>query len=161
MDYVTAHALFEYRDGALFRRAAPPRSKVLAGARVGTVNGCGYEIFSYKKKQYRAHRIIFLLHHGYAPEYVDHVNGNRLDNRVENLRAADPVTNQYNTKKHVDNTSRHKNVWVDPRTGHFVVKVAVSRKNTYVGTYKTLPDAVAAAKQARIAAHGAFANHGD
>lgn len=160
MDYDTAHRLFEYRDGALFRRVSPPRSNIPVGTRVGVINALGYEVFGHNRKQYRVHRVIFLMRHGYLPEYVDHIDGNTLNNRAENLRSADPVTNQYNTKKHADNSSGHKNVWVDPRTGHFVVKVAVHRKNTYVGTYKTLLDAVTAATEARLAAHGAFANHG-
>lgn len=160
MDYETAHKLFEYRDGALFRRVSPSRSNVPIGARVGSVNMFGYEVFGHKGKQYRVHRVVFLMHHGFMPLYVDHVDGDKLNNRIENLRVADAVTNQYNTKKHRDNKSGRKNVWIDPRTGNFVVKIAVNRKNTYVGTFKTLDEAVFAAKEYRNIHHGDFANHG-
>jgi hypothetical protein len=55
------------------------------------------------------HRLVFLYHHGYVPEYVDHINRSRLDNRIENLRAVSYRENCYNSRRK-NNTSSYSGV---------------------------------------------------
>lgn len=69
-----------------------------AGKKTGTISAHGYVFLSIKNKLYTGHRVAFMFVHGYAPKQVDHVNGVRDDNRIENLRAANNCNNQWNTK---------------------------------------------------------------
>lgn len=69
-----------------------------AGKATGTISAHGYVFLSINSKLYTGHRIAFLIMNGYLPEQVDHINGNRSDNRISNLRPASNNKNQWNTK---------------------------------------------------------------
>ena len=69
-----------------------------AGKVTGTISAHGYVFLSIKNKLYTGHRIAFLIMNGYLPEQVDHINGDRSDNRILNLRPANNNKNQWNTK---------------------------------------------------------------
>lgn len=69
----------------------------------------GYFTVGFQGKQFMAHRIIWALHHGRQPNgLIDHINGQRWDNRIENLREATPAQNAWNSK----------NRWKGNSTGH-------------------------------------------
>jgi hypothetical protein len=66
------------------------------------------------RHQLYAHRIVFAMHRGRWPSAVDHVNGDRLDNRIENLREADCTQNNANRSAQVNNMAGFKGVvWYD------------------------------------------------
>lgn len=62
-------------------------------------------LITYKGKQTGVHRIIYKMHYGHCPDVLDHIDGNPLNNKIDNLRSADPTLNQWNTKKRINNTS--------------------------------------------------------
>lgn len=71
------------------------RVKRLNNSIVGSLNDRGYRVVKFKGKSYKVHRIIWFLHKGKLPkEQLDHINGIKDDNRIENLREA---TNQENS----------------------------------------------------------------
>jgi hypothetical protein len=85
--------LFEYRDGALFLKNRTTDSigrsvKHLNGKIAGTPDSSGYLQTKINGKLHLNHRLIFLMFNGYLPSFVDHINGKRSDNRIENLRSA-------------------------------------------------------------------------
>ena len=90
--------LFEYRDGDLYWKVKPAK-QVAVGAKAGCKNSHGYCVVRVNKVLYGIHRIIFLMHHGHLPEYIDHADGDRLNNRIENLRQATKIQNSYNLGK--------------------------------------------------------------
>lgn len=151
--------LFSYRDGALYwlKRV---NSKVAAGSRAGTVNNLGYVVITIDGKKIHAHRLIWLWHGHPLPVQLDHMNGIVGDNRVENLRAADYVTNACNSKVRSDNTSGVKGVSWCTTFNKWAVQirrgsVLISRK------FKTLEEAANFAREKRAELHGEFACEGN
>lgn len=78
----------------------------------GCINALGYVQISYQKKQYLAHRVIWELVFGEPPVgWIDHVDGNRSNNRIENLRVVTPRQNSWNRKANRDTSSKFKGVY--------------------------------------------------
>ena len=78
------HELFEYRDGNLYWKINRVTKKCI-GKKAGSKCKNGYEHIQINYKYIYSHRAIFLYHHGYLPKILDHINGIRDDNRIENL----------------------------------------------------------------------------
>jgi hypothetical protein len=94
--------------------------------------------FKGEKKNYPLHRLIFMYHHGYVPELIDHINADYLDNRIENLQE---LNNQLNTSKagmFSHNTSGYKGVRYRPRDEKWIVNLKVDGKGYYLGQYDDL-----------------------
>lgn len=145
--------IFEYKDGALYRRSGQ-----FAGY-AECKHHTGYNVVFVKGKQMRSHRVIFAMHHGYFPEHVDHINGIKDDNRIENLRPATNQLNQYNAKIPVRNKSGVKNViWLE-RDKKWAVSMRINKKPTWVGKFDDLELADLVATEARIKYHGEYARH--
>jgi HNH endonuclease/AP2 domain len=88
---------------------------------------------------------------------VDHVDGDRLNNRRSNLRLATRSQNMQNGKLRKDNTSGHKGVVFIKETGKWRAQVARDGRAMYFGNYATIEEAIDAARAARESLHGAFA----
>lgn len=149
--------LFEYKDGQLLRKTK--RGGKTKGAPTGCDNGFGYLVTGVNYKLYPTHRLIFLYHSGYLPNVIDHINGNKQDNRIENLREATVSQNNYNCKKRKTNTSGHKNVYWDKTRNKWMVNMRVERRGKHIGYFDNIEDAIKAAIEARIKYHKEFANH--
>ena len=83
----TARALLRYEDGRLFWIASPARS-VKAGAEAGyraTIHGRDYWTVRIHGRMYRRSHLVFLMHYDVAPLTVRYLNGDTLDDRIENL----------------------------------------------------------------------------
>lgn len=152
-------SLFEYKDGNLLWKIDRARGKIKAGSVVGNLTSRGYLRVMINYKEYPLHRIIFLFHHGYLPKVLDHINGNPLDNRIENLREATDQTNQYNRKCGSNNTSGCKNVSWNRANNVWQVHITCNKKvkSWYVKDFEL---AELVAHEARALYHGSFANHG-
>ena len=128
--------------------------------------GQRYPRISVNGKPRSLHRIVFCWHHGYFPKIIDHINNDRLDNRIENLREATQANNCLNRKHHKNSSSPYKNVYLqsDPKNAswerNWVVRVAVNGKSKYFGSYNDIELANLVAIEARAKYHGAFVNHG-
>jgi hypothetical protein len=153
-----AHSLFEYKDGSLYWKVKKaPHVKV--GAKVGSPEVNGYETVMVDGRNWRVHRLVFLMQHGYLPTMIDHINGNRKDNRIDNLRAADKQTNTYNQVLKRNNKSGIKGVsWNNDRQ-KWAVRVNHNKK-TYQKYVKDLELAELVAIEMREKLHGNFANNG-
>lgn len=86
---------FEYRDGTLYWKYHHVRTDYV-GKPAGCIKGKGYLNVYLNGVSYRVHRIIYTMFHGHVPDYIDHIDDNRLNNRIENLRE---TTNSENTSK--------------------------------------------------------------
>jgi hypothetical protein len=153
-----AHRLFEYRDGSLFWRERPKTScKPKEDAEAGTASGHGYRKIRRGKKTYYVHQLIFLMQHGYIPEVVDHIDGNKSNNYVENLRASSKSLNACNSKLPSHNTSGTKGVIWLKRECKWVARVQINKKVIHLGTFDDIELASLVSDEARRLYHGEHA----
>ena len=82
-------------------------TKIKIGDRAGSVHkASGYRVIRVNGKLYKEHRLAWLYHYGYMPtKQLDHINGDRSDNRITNLREATNAENHQNLGKNKNNTS--------------------------------------------------------
>ena len=153
-----ALALFDYQDGKLYWRVKPSRG-VYAGDEVGYIHPAGHRRFMYKRKAYSVHRIIWLMHYGNIPIEIDHKDTNKLNNKIENLRAANKK-NQQNVGFRKDNTSKAKNVYWHKPTMRWSVIVTANKQRHNIGYFNDFELADLVATEARNKYHKEFANHG-
>lgn len=90
--------------------AIKSRGNIKAGMVLGKPRVDGYVRIGIDGKDYFAHRLAFLWVHGFMPDVVDHINGDRSDNRIANLRAASVMTNNRNSAKKSYGKSRFRGV---------------------------------------------------
>lgn len=160
MDQKTAIDLFEYRDGALYWRVKPCRRDPV-GMKAGFFDAArGYTAICYNRKRYYIHRLIYLIHNGYLPPQVDHIDGDKTNNRIENLRACNHAQNARNKPAQINNTSGVKNVVWDKNRLKWVVYMKVNGKNTNFGGFEDIELAAFVASELRDRHHQEFANHG-
>lgn len=108
----------------------------------------GYKVGRLDKVNYLAHRIIWKLVNGVDPDEIDHINGQRTDNRIDNLRSVTPQKNQRNRSPRHDSVSGIVGVYFIPKTGHWQTNIRVGGRPKYLGTFSKLSDAVCARKKA-------------
>jgi hypothetical protein len=99
------------------------------------------------------------MFYGYTPEFVDHIDGNKLNNKITNLREATREQNQQNTKLSKRNTSGQKGVVWRKDTQKWRVKIAANNEIYEGGSYKNKEEAMKVAKELRNMVHGKFARH--
>ena len=150
--------LFDYKDGNLYWRISKAKHTNI-GDLAGYVNSDGYVIVGVKYRYYGAHRIIFLREHGWLPKIVDHIDGNRANNKIENLRAATQAQNAANTKKSTRNKSGHKNISWDNEYKFWRVVIQLNGRSNFIGAFKDLEMAVLIAAEHRDYYHRNFARH--
>ena len=147
--------LFDYKDGELFWKKIGPNKRTDRPA--GAVNRDGYRRIKYMYKLYAVHRLVW-TYHGNAPvAFIDHINGDVLDNRIENLRAATHSQNCMNTRLRSDNTSGIKGVRWSKLKQKWIGTVGVNYKNYCAGEFDTKEKATEAVAKLRQELHGEFA----
>lgn len=124
------------------------------------INPTGYRRGRIFGKNYLAHRVIWAIHYGEWPKlHIDHINGNKLDNRIENLRDVDNSENQRNHPLRKNNKSGVVGVSWDSGCLRWKSQICINGRNTYLGVFKNFEDA----KECRRLAekkHGYHENHG-
>ena len=134
---------------------------VKSGDKAGWIDKTtGYSRLAIKGKYEYVHRLIFLMHYGFMPKMIDHIDGNKLNNVPSNLREASKAQNIYNAKMLHTNTTGCKNVYFEKRTNKWFVKFVIDGKQKMFGKFDSLIDAKQLAEKTRSLLHGDFArNH--
>lgn len=152
--------VFDYRDGALFWKVNTNKSKNLIGKQAGCLSSNSYGSVMLDKKAYCLHRVIFCMHTGLMPEQVDHKDGNRKNNSIDNLRAATDIENKFNKTSQANNTSGAKNVCWNITHKKWAVQIQAHGKRVFAKLFDDFELADLVAHMAREKYHGVFANHG-
>lgn len=149
--------LFHIDDlGRLIRLA--PSGHCHPGEIAGTIQNNRYRAVSFRGARELAHRLAWLYYYGEWPaDDIDHINGNRDDNRISNLRLASRSQNNVNSVVPKNNTSGHKGAYYDKRRGHWVAEIWVYKRKIWLGSFPTTAEAGAAYQGALRLHYGEFA----
>ena len=118
----------------------------------------GYYTVHLGDSYFLVHRILFKMRTGEEPSHIDHIDGNKLNNRQDNLRAATKAQNGWNRPIQKNSSSGVKNVTKCPRTGKWVVRIIANGVRHNGGRFDDIYQAEIAACQLRNKLHGEFAH---
>jgi hypothetical protein len=131
------------------------------GKKLNSVGINGYFQTSINNKKYYLHRLAWLYVYGCMPnKEIDHINNNRSDNRICNLREVSRNQNSANTKLSKNNKSKHKNISLHLKTNLWRVVMTKNKKCIVNKYFKELNDAICFANKMREIHFGIYANHG-
>ena len=147
---------YDPETGALTWRVRP-NGRVPANTQAGCVADTGYRVVRIDGRQWKAHRLAWVLAHGSEPAGdIDHIDGDRLNNRLSNLREANDSENGQNRRRANRNSASGLLGVVAP-TGRavFHASIRVSGKKIHLGSYLTAQDAHSAYLKAKRWMHPA------
>lgn len=128
--------LFTYKNGNLYWKVHIPRSTMKINDKAGSLNkNNGYYKIKINQKLYLGHRLIFLYHHGYLPKYVDHIDGNKQNNNIENLREITKSQNGMNRKSNKNSSSKYKGVSWAKHVNKWLVQIRINNKGINLGYF--------------------------
>jgi len=126
------HSLFEYKDGNLIWKV-----KNTKGKEAGALRPTGYVVVEIDSKPVMAHWLVWIMHNGNFDGYIDHIDGNRSNNKIG-----------------------IKGVRVRKDSSKYEARITVNKKRIVLGSYKDLELAELVMIMAREKYHGVYAKHG-
>lgn len=115
-----------------------------------------YPMTTIGRKSVGLHRVVLGLENAPKTTYIDHINGDMLDNRRENLRVCTNAQNQWNVPKKSTSKQKYKGIR-ETKYGTYEVRIRHLGKRLYLGTYKTEIEAVDVYNRKARELHGEFA----
>lgn len=140
--------LFYYMHGKLLRKIGVKGSPMFT--EIGTMKPKGYMVAVVDRKMYRVHHLVWMYHHGHFVPELDHINRQRDDNRIENLR---PCTHSQNLGNARARVHKYKGVTFCKATQKWRAQL-----NGHLGRFETMEEAALAYNAAAIEHFGEFAN---
>jgi len=160
-EYLKSIINYNPETGVFLWKIRPDVENAWNGRYAGTSAGAykdGYKVIRIHRQMFRAHRLAWLYVYGYLPKGdLDHIDGNRANNKISNLREATRSQNSANSRKSIKNTSGFKGVYYRKDTNKWSAYIGKNGKRTILGCF----DCPAAAHFAYVVAanklHGDFA----
>ena len=135
LSFVLETLEYHPETGALLQKKARPRSKV--GSLAGGVTPYGYRYIQLRGRKYAAHRLVWFIEHGRFPPYdIDHIDGNKLNNKITNLREATRKQNCENKGAQKNNKLGLRGVSYNQRLKKYIAQIQHNGVNHYIGLYK-------------------------
>ena len=150
--------LFTYNPdtGSLINKV-PRGTKARIGEKAGSLTVCGpgnskktYIKVSVAGKRMYVHRVIWIMVTGETPKCIDHIDGDGLNNRWDNLRNVTHRINCKNQKIHTTNTSGTSGVTYRKESDRWRARIMVDDKMINLGTFKDKTEAIEARKKAEL-----------
>ena len=137
----------------------PTCTKLKPGSMAGCLRKNLYWYVSFDKKQYLVHRIVYFMYHKINIDHIqiDHINQNKFDNSIFNLRIATHSQQQCNKTAKKNSTSNHKGVSWHPPLSKWRASICVNKKRMHIGYYATELQAAVAYNTAAEKHHLNFA----
>lgn len=128
-----------------------------AGSPAGGVKPSGYELIGIDGVRYRSHRLAWFYMTGAWPsEHIDHIDGNRSNNRWFNLRQATNLQNSWNRGANKNNRSGFKGVFWNKQAGRWQARINYGGKQHHLGSFDDAEQAHAAYQHAAAGKFGKF-----
>jgi len=124
------------------------------------ISNSGYRQGAIFGKPVSAHRVVWKLIFGTDAVIIDHINGNRADNRLENLRECTSQENMRNQRRRFDSKSGVCGVTWNKGVGKWQAQIKVNGKNIYLGIHESIEDASDAYQKAKLE-YGFHRLHGE
>lgn len=153
------HKFFKYKEGCLYWKIKP-RNSAKIGDKVGYLDSKGYVILKLNNLPYKMHRIIWVYHYDTISSnlQIDHIDGNKANNMIENLRLATNSQNNFNNKRAYGNSK--SNIlgvhWCKTKR-KWVSQICKNKKPIHLGYFVNQEDAIAARKTAELQYFAEFA----
>ncbi|MDE1139960.1 MAG: HNH endonuclease [Paraburkholderia tropica] len=125
-------------ETGVFTWRVRPGRKMRIGQEAGSMTANGYVQIKVDKRRYLAHRLAWLHVHGEWPiDDIDHINGVRTDNRIENLRDVTGHVNMQNLKKATAQNKTAKMLGVTMSRDRYQAQIKVDGKYKYLGVFES------------------------
>lgn len=157
------HDEFDYDDGLLYWKRSLKNGSRKKGHVAGNIDASeGYVNINLKTGKVKAHRVIWEMFNGKIPDgmEIDHINHDRSDNRIDNLRMVTRSENQKNKSRFKNNTSGISGVTWCSRHCKWRARIMINGKSKHLGRFYTI-EAAAKARSDAVDALGFHKNHGD
>jgi hypothetical protein len=140
-------------ETGVFRWIKPPQGRAFTSP-VGSSDDKGYLTIRVDYGRYKAHRLAWLHVHGEWPAgHIDHINRDKADNRISNLRVVNDSENQQNRFAPNTNTSGHKGVHMAKRPRKWKAQAWLNGKHFHFGYFERMEDAITAYDKGVAALH--------
>jgi hypothetical protein len=130
---------FEYKHDGFYNKKT--------GNRAGTINDIGYRKIKINNKIYSEHRLVWFWHNQYWPKMIDHVDRNKSNNNINNLREVTNTQNSWNKK--VKGISK--------RGTKYNAQICCHGQKIWLGSFDSEKDAINARQKAELKYFGAYA----
>lgn len=136
-----------------------PSRKIHEGERAGSLDPSGYRYLYFKGKRYPEHHIIWCLVYGdYPPHQIDHIDQNRSNNKLNNLRAVTKAQNARNRSR-ANSTLDEVGIWYCKRRHRYIAEITMDGKKVYQKSFTDIDQAIQERK-AKALELGFHDNHG-
>lgn len=124
------------------------------GSTAGTPDAIGYSLIRIDGTFYKAHRLAWMYVNGeFTPHGIDHINRNKSDNSIANLRPATQMQNLQNQSISKRNTSGYQGVNWHSQRKKWRAEIAVNKKTYHLGLFENISDAIFARDSAKATLH--------
>lgn len=166
VEYLHQALIYDVASGSLFWKERPAThfdtariAKIwntkYSGKLAGSLDKDGYISLHINGVRFFAHRVIWAMTmRSWPASIVDHKNGIRTDNRLQNLRLVDRFQHAWNARCRKDSKTGLRGVYL--RSGRWIARITVGKKTISLGAFPTANAAAMAYEKAAMAAHGEY-----